>query len=584
MILKYLRKIDWFFIVVCVVLITAQVYLDLKIPDYMSTITTLLTTGGTVNEVMDEGWKMLACALGSLATAFVVGYFAAKIGASLSKRLRELEFNKVEGFSMEEINRFSTASLITRSTNDITQVQMAFVIGLQVIIKAPILAVWAVLKIAGKNWEWTATTGIAIFAMAAVMVLVMVFVVPRFKKIQWLTDNVNRATGENLTGLRVVRAYNAEEYQEEKFEKANDDLTSNNLYANRVMSAMMPAMTTITSLLSLAIYWVGAYIVASASAFTADRLIQFSDMIVFSSYAMQIVLAFIMLVIVFMILPRAIVAAHRIEEIIDTESTIKDGTVTESPEGVEGEIVFKNVGFKYPGAPDYVLKNVDLEVKKGETVAFIGSTGSGKSTLINLVPRFYDPTEGEILIDGVNVRDYTLATLHRKIGYVPQKATMFNGTVTSNVNYGDTDSERTLEDVKKAVSIAQGTDFVEKMEGQYDGTISEGGTNLSGGQKQRLSIARAVCRKPEIYIFDDTFSALDYKTDRVLRSALKKETAGVTSLIVAQRIGTIMDADKIVVLNEGVVVGIGKHKELLDNCPIYNEIARSQLSEEELKQ
>lgn len=581
MILRYISKKEWSLVAVCFVLICLQVYLELEIPGYMSEITTLLNTGGTVAQVMDEGWPMIACAFGSLLAAVVVGAVATYIAASIAKRLRKMQFDSVGTFSKEEIGRFSPASLITRSTNDITQVQMAFAMGMQVLIRAPVMAVWAIIKISDKDMSWTSATAVAVMVMMTTIGILMVLVVPRFRIIQRLTDNVNRVTGEGLSGARVIRAYNAEEYQEEKFEQANDDLTSTNLFVNRSMAVLFPVMTAIMSLLSLSIYIIGAILI-SAAAGIGERLALFSDMIVFSSYAMQVVMAFMMMVIVFMILPRAIVAARRIEEVIDTEPSIKDGTKTSSPAGREGEIEFRNVSFRYPGAAESVLEDLNFKVDKGETIAFIGPTGCGKSTLVNLVMRFYDVTGGQVLVDGEDVRDYKLSTLRGKIGYVPQKATLFSGTVSGNVNYGDTSGERTPEDVKKAVAIAQGTDFVERMEDGYEGRIAEGGTNLSGGQKQRLSIARAVCRRPEFYIFDDSFSALDYKTDRLLREALGKETAGVTNLIVTQRIGTIMDADTIVVLDKGRIAGIGTHGDLMKSNEVYREIAYSQLSEEEL--
>jgi ATP-binding cassette subfamily B protein len=582
MILRYLKAREWALVGACAALITLQVWLDLEIPDYMYAITTLIQTGGSVAQVMDQGWPMLACALGSLLTALAVGCMAAYIAASLAKRLRSLEFSRVQAFSAGEINRFSTASLITRATNDVTQVQMAVAIGLQVIIKAPILAGWAILKIAGKSWQWTTATAVAIAVMIAIVSVLMVFVVPRFKKVQWLTDEVNRYMREGLKGIRVIRAFNAEEYQERKFERANEDLTANNLFAGRAMALMMPVMSAVMSLLSLSIYWIGAIIIEATVGLGA-QIARFSEMVTFLAYAMQVVMGFMMLVIVFIIMPRAMVAAKRIEEVLDTEPSIKDGAVAE-PEGpAAGEIVFDRVGFKYPGAADYVLRDISFTARRGETIAFIGSTGSGKSTIVNLILRLYDVTEGSIRVDGVDVRDYTQRALRRKIGYVPQRPVLFSGTVASNVAYGDTAAERTLEDIKRAVAIAQAADFVEAMEGGYEASISQGGTNISGGQKQRLSIARAVCRRPEIYIFDDSFSALDYRTDRLLRSALKKETAGVTSIIVAQRVGTIMDADRIVVLDSGMVVGIGRHSELLDTCPVYREIVNSQLSEEDLR-
>ncbi len=581
-IFKYLKPREWLMAFISLFFVVAQVWLDLKSPDYMSKITMLVQTpGSAMSDIWIAGGKMLLCTLGSLISAIIVGFFAARIAATFSKQLRSLLFNKVEAFSMEEINRFSTDSLITRSTNDITQVQMLITMGLQLIIKAPITAVWAITKIAGKGFEWTLTTGAAVVILIVMIGFLMIFVIPKFKKMQTLTDNMNRVTRENLTGLRVVRAYNAEDYQEKRFEQANDELTATQLFTSRAMAIMMPVMSMIMSGLSLSIYWIGAYLINAAE--MTDKLTMFSNMVVFSSYAMQVIMSFMMLVMIFIMLPRASVSAKRINEVLDTKPTILDGTRTEGIPGLAGEVTFKHVSFKYPGAADYVLKDVNFTVKQGETIAFIGSTGSGKSTLINLVPRFFDATEGEILIDGVNIREYTQEALHNKIGYVPQKAVIFRGTVSSNVAYGDNgQGGYSADEVKKAVAIAQGSDFVERMNGGYDADISQGGSNVSGGQKQRLAIARAVCRKPEIYIFDDSFSALDYKTDRVLRSVLKKETAGVTSMIVAQRIGTIMDADQIVVLNEGRVVGKGRHRDLLQICEVYRQIAMSQLSEEEL--
>ncbi|GAA0391275.1 ABC transporter ATP-binding protein [Paenibacillus motobuensis] len=581
-IFKYLKPKEWIQAVISLVFIVAQVWLDLKLPDYMAEITQLVQTPGSeMSEIWKAGGFMLLCALGSLVSAILVGFFAARIASSFSQRLRSLLFNKVESFSMEEINRFSTSSLITRSTNDITQIQMLVTMGLQIIIKAPIMAVWAVTKIAGKGFEWSLATAGAVLILLVMIAFIMVFVLPKFRKMQMLTDNLTRVARENLTGLRVVRAYNAEDYQEQKFEKANEELTYTNLFTNRAMSILLPVITMIMSGLSLAIYWIGAYLINAAEA--TDRLTLFSNMVVFSSYAMQVIMAFLMLVMIFIMLPRASVSAKRVNEVLDTKPTIKDGHVTEGLQGLKGEVTFNHVSFKYPDAADYVIHDVSFTVKQGETIAFIGSTGSGKSTLINLVPRFFDVTEGEVLLDGVNVKEYSMESLYNKIGYVPQKAVMFKGTVSSNVAYGDNGSAGYSEDeVKRAVQIAQGADFVEKMDDGYNALIAQGGTNVSGGQKQRLAIARAVCRKPEIYIFDDSFSALDYKTDRVLRSVLKKETAGVTSMIVAQRIGTIMDADQIIVLDEGKVVGHGTHKELLRDCDVYREIAMSQLSEEEL--
>jgi len=581
-IFKYLKPKEWLMAGVSLIFIIAQVWLDLKLPDFMSEVTMLTQSpDSAMSDIWLNGGYMLLCALGSLASAIIVGYFAAKIAAVFSQRLRSLLFNKVDSFSMEEINRFSTSSLITRSTNDITQIQMLVVMGLQLVVKAPITAIWAITKIAGKGFEWSVVTGVAVMIVLIMVTFLMIFVMPKFKKMQTLTDNITRVTRENLMGLRVVRAYNAENYQENKFETANKELTDTQLFTNRAMAVMMPVMTVIMSGLSLAIYWVGAYLIDAAGAM--DKLTVFSNMVVFSSYAMQVIMSFMMLVMIFIMLPRASVSAKRINEVLDTEPQILDGNETEGIPDVRGEVEFRSVSFKYPDAAEPVLEDISFTAKHGETVAFIGSTGSGKSTLINLVPRFFDVTDGEVLIDGVNVKEYKLESLLNKIGYVPQKAVLFKGTVSSNVGYGDNGIDAFAEDeVKWAVNIAQSADFVEKMENQYEASISQGGTNVSGGQKQRLAIARAVCRRPEIYVFDDSFSALDYKTDRVLRSVLKKETAGVTSLIVAQRIGTIMDADQIIVLDEGKIVGKGTHKELLGNCAVYKEIAMSQLSEEEL--
>lgn len=585
---KRFRRTEYMIILCSLVLITGQVWLDLKLPDYMSEITTLVQTqGSAMGDIWLTGGKMLLCALGSLALSVMTGFLAARVAASFSMRLRGDIFNKVESFSMEQINGFSTASLITRSTNDINQIQMMVAMGLQVLIKAPIMAIWAIGKIRSKSWQWTTATFVAVLLMLVLIGIAVAFAMPRFKRIQTLTDNLNRVTRENLTGLRVVRAYNAEGYQEEKFRQANDALTANNLTANRIMAIMMPGMNLILNGLTLAIYWIGASLISGIAptgpAALTERIGTFSDMVVFSSYAMQVVMAFMMLVMIYIMWPRVSVSAKRVLEVLDTPSTIEDGQRTEGKPGSTGEIEFRDVSFKYPDAEENVLEHVSFRAQKGQTVAFIGSTGSGKSTLVNLVPRFYDVTEGQVLVDGVDVRDYTLEALHSKLGYVPQRAVMFSGTVTSNVAYGMAEGSYTQEEVKQAVAIAQGTDFVEEMAGGYNGAIAQGGANVSGGQKQRLSIARAVCRKPEIYIFDDSFSALDYRTDRVLRSALKRETAGVTSLIVAQRIGTIRDADLILVLDEGKVVGQGTHRELLDTCEVYRQIALSQLSKEELE-
>lgn len=580
--LKRLKAAEWLQALVSLAFIVAQVWLDLKLPDYMSEITRLTQTpGSAISDIWLAGGKMLLCALGSVASAIIVGFFAARIAASFSQRLRSQLFAKVDSFSMEEINRFSTDSLITRSTNDITQVQLLITMGLQMIIKAPIMVVWAVTKIAGKGLEWSLATGVTVLIMIAVIAVLMTLVMPKFRKMQTLTDNLTRVTRENLTGLRVVRAYNAEPYQEAKFEVANAELTETQLFTNRGMAIMMPIITTLMSGLTLAIYWIGATLINNAG--MMDRLTLFSNMVVFSAYAMQVIMSFMMLVMIFVLWPRASVSAKRINEVLETEPSILDGTRVDGEAGKTGEIEFRDVSFRYPGAADDVLCGINFTAKQGEIVAFIGSTGSGKTTLVNLIPRFYDATSGEVLVDGVNVKDYTQDALHNKVGYVPQKAVSFRGTVASNIAYGENGKECPSDDeIQTAMRIAQGADFVEQMDGQYEAEVAQGGSNLSGGQKQRLAIARAVARKPEIYIFDDSFSALDYKTDRALRSALRRETAGVTSLIVAQRIGTILDADQIIVLNDGQIVGKGTHKELLKTCDVYQEIAMSQLSEEEL--
>ena len=585
-VLKTLKWREWLYAAVAVGFIVLQVWLDLKMPDYMSQITQLAVMSDAANmpEIWKNGGLMLACALGSAVSSVAVGFFAARIAASVSFRLRSRVFDKVEGFSMEEINKFSTASLITRTTNDIMQVQMLISMGLQVVIKAPILAVWAVCKILTRNWQWSVVTAAAVVIMAVMMLFILIVVFPKFRRVQKLTDNLNSVTRENLTGVRVVRAYNAEKYQEKKFEDANLELTKTQLFTSRAMAVLAPVMTMIMSGLTLAIYWIGAYLI-DALPTAAERSALFGQMAAFSGYAMQVVVAFMMLAMIFIIMPRAMVSVKRIGEVLDTESTIKDGTLTASPEGSPvGTVEFRNVSFKYPDAGEYVLRDISFKAEKGQTVAFIGSTGSGKSTAINLVPRFYDATEGEVLVDGVNVKDYTLRALHDKLGYVPQRAVMFSGTVESNVAYGEKEgTEYTLDDVKDAVRVAQGSDFIEKKDDTYRAHVAQGGTNFSGGQKQRLAIARAVCRRPEIYIFDDSFSALDYKTDRQLRTALKEETGEATSLIVAQRIGTIRDADLIIVLDEGKVVGKGTHDELMQSCEVYREIAYSQLSAEELE-
>ena len=579
-VLKNLRKKDVSLIFISTILIIFQVFLDLKLPDYMSKITELVQTdGSSISEILFNGGKMLLCAGGSLFSSIIVGYLIALISANFSKNLREKLFKKVQSFNMAEIKNFSTSSLITRTTNDITNIQMFLAMGLQMLIKAPITALWAVLKILNKSWQWSLITGIAVVILLSVIILLLIIVFPRFKIVQKLIDNINGLTRENLTGLRVVRAFNAEKYQEDKFDEANKKLTKTQLFNQKTMSIMNPIMYLVMNTLTLAIYFVGAYLISNS--LMADKITTFSNMVVFSSYAMQVIMSFLMLAAIFIMYPRASVSAIRINDVLMTKETIKDGKVSSSKEN-SGTIEFNHVSFKYPDGEDYVIKDLSFKVKGGETIAFIGSTGSGKSTVINLVPRFYDVTEGEILIDGINIKDYKLRSLHEKIGYIPQKAVMFNGSVEYNVSYGSkgkVDEKK----VKEAVKVAQGKDFVEDMEDKYKSNIAQGGTNISGGQKQRLSIARAIYKNPEIYIFDDSFSALDYKTDYKLRTELKKYTKNATILIVAQRIGTILNADKIVVLDEGNCVGIGTHKELMKNCKVYQEIAYSQLSKEELE-
>ena len=580
--IKNMKLKEILLILVSVVLIIFQVWLDLKLPDYMTEITKYVqTSGSTINDVLVPGGKMMLCAAFSLLSSIIVGFLISYVSANFSKQIRSSLFEKIESFGMEEIKKFSTGSLITRTTNDITNVQMFFAMGLQLLIKAPITAVWAIFKILNKSWEWTAVTGGAVFILFITITIMMIFVLPKFKIVQTYIDKINTLTRENLIGVRVIRAFNAEKYQEDKFEKGNSDLTETQLFTQRAMALMQPIMFFVMNVLTLAIYFVGAYLISSST--LVGKIDLFSNMIVFSSYAMQVIMAFLMLIIIFIMYPRASVSADRICEILNTKIGIKDGPGVKNTKEV-GTIEFKNVSFKYPDADEYILKDISFKANKGDTVAFIGSTGSGKSTLINLVPRFYDATSGTIYVDGVDVKDYKLEEFHKNLGYVPQKAVMFDSSIKENVSYGKTDHrEPSVEDINDALSIAQATEFVSKMEKGIESHISSGGTNVSGGQKQRIAIARAIARKPEIYIFDDSFSALDYKTDQLLRHELKKYTKDTTSLIVAQRIGTIMNADKIVVLDEGQCVGMGTHKELLKNCEVYKEIAYSQLTKEELE-
>lgn len=634
-IMKYLSKTEIGQLLISLVTIVGQVYFDLELPSYMSQITTLVETPGSqMRDIWIAGGKMLLVSFGSLVCAVITGYFAARVAASFGQRLRSLEFRKVESFGPSEMHRFSTASLITRSTNDVTQIQMFITMGLQMLIKSPIMAVWAVCKIAGDGFEWTLATGIAVVVLLGAVALLMAFVMPKFKAMQRLTDGINLVARENLTGMRVVRAYNAQDYQESKFEDANTALTDTQLFTNRAMSVMMPLMSTIMNGLSLAIYWIGAYLIEDAGA--TEKLTLFSNMIVFSSYAVQVIMSFLLMSMVFVLWPRADVSAHRVMEVINTEPLVTSGTrdrgltVAEAKRAgvidaanaadyrddleLAGRIEFRDVSFTYPDSREAMLEGISFTADQGDTVAIIGSTGSGKSSLINLVPRFYDATDGQVLVDGVDVREYDLKTLRDKIGYVPQQSFLFKGTVKSNVSYGDrpgepedvpmldasrasgrkaeremlkADEDRTLtaqeeNRVEEACDVAQATEFVGKMRGAFDASIAQGGTNVSGGQRQRLSIARAVYRNPEILIFDDSFSALDFKTDRVVRDALKEYAKDATKIIVAQRVGTIMDADCILVLDDGRLVGKGTHRELLESCEVYRQIAKSQLSEEEL--
>lgn len=624
---KYLSKAEWFQLFIGLLFIVGGVALQLKLPDYMADITKLVETPGSeMHDVWIAGGKMLAVALGAMLTTVAVGFITARVSASFTQRLRSLQFRRVESFGPEELNRFSTASLITRSTNDVTQIQMFLTMGLLMLVQSPIMAVWAIAKIAGKGVEWTAATGVSLALVMGAVAIIMVLVMPKFRSMQALTDNINRVARENLTGLRVVRAYNAEDYQQKKFDKANTDLTDTQLFTNRMMSIMMPLMNSVMNGLTLAVYWIGAYLIDAAG--LTDKLTLFSNMVVFSSYAIQVIMSFLMMSMVFVLWPRADVSAKRILEVLDTTPRITDGERTQganNPDGtpIRGRVEFRDVSFAYPDSREPMLEHVSFTAEPGQTVAFIGSTGSGKTTLVNLVPRFYDATDGQVLVDGVNVKDYTVQSLRDKIGYVPQQSVMFKGTVASNVAFGDKSqagvrpagqsvadieladtsmpqgrerekalraqsgngemlSNAQMADVRQAVAVAKADEFVTRMDGTYEADIAQGGTNVSGGQKQRLSIARAVWRHPEILVFDDSFSALDFRTDHDVREALAREAGDATKLIVAQRIGTIMDADRIIVLDQGRVVGQGTHKELLGTCDVYRQIAESQLSEAEL--
>ena len=578
--LKNLTKKEVFLILISCGLIFLSVDLELKMPDYMATITKLVQTEGSkMKDIITNGGYMLLCAFGSLICSIVVGFFISYISSKFSMNIRTKLFNKVEDLGMEEVKAFNPSSLITRTTNDVTQIEMLLGMGLQLLIKAPITAVWVITKILNKNVSWSIITAVAVAILLVTLITISIIVVPKFKIVQKLIDKLNNVTRENLTGIRVVRAFNAEDYQENKFNDVNVTLTKQQMFNQKTFAIMSPMMYLVMYFLTLSIYFVGAYLINDAS--FASKIGLFGDMIVFSSYAMQVIMSFLMLAMIFMMLPRAQVSAKRINEVLDKKVKIKEGNITSSKE--VGTISFKNVSFKYPEAEEYVLKDISFDIKKGETVAFIGSTGSGKSTLINLIPRFYDVTDGEVLVDNINVKEYKEEVLNDKIGYIPQKAVIFSGTINSNIGFGKINGKKpSSKYIKEAANVAQASEFIEKLDNKYNSLVARSGTNLSGGQKQRLSIARAIARNPEIYIFDDSFSALDYKTDYTLRSELKKYTKFATVLIVAQRIGTILNADKIVVLDNGKCVGIGTHKELLKSCEVYKEIALSQLKEDEL--
>ena len=579
-IFKNLNKKDYFLMPIIILLIVLQVYLELRIPEYMTQITTLVKTNGTINEILTQGIYMTSCAFLSLISSVVVGYIIANITANFSLNIRRKLFTKVNDFSLEEIKKFSTSSLITRTTNDVTNLEMLLSMGLQLLIKAPITAIWAIKKILGKNFTWSVVTGSAVLVLIIMIVVLVILVLPKFKLVQKLIDKINGLTREHLKGIRVIRAFNAEEFHENKFEHQNKKLTDTQMFNQKVMSITSPVMYLIMNGVSLAIYFTGAYMLDSA--LFAEKIDLFSNMVVFTSYAMQVISSFLMLAMIFIMYPRASISADRINEVLDTKCKIKDGKKTSS--NVKGKVEFKNVSFKYPDSDEYVLKDVSFIAEPGMTVAIIGSTGSGKSTLINLITRFYDVSEGSVLVDDIDVREYKLSSLYDKLGYVSQKAILFSGSIKDNVSFGKkSDYEVTDDKIESAIKVSQSEDFVLKLKDKYNSSVSQGGTNLSGGQKQRISIARAIARDPEIYIFDDSFSALDYKTDYILRRELKKYTSTSTNIIVAQRIGTIINSDMIIVLDKGVVVGKGTHKELMKNCNVYKEIAYSQLSKEELE-
>jgi len=582
---KRLNKKEYSMIGISLIFIVLQVWLELEIPSYMSTITEKLEQQGTtVNQILQPGMMMILFSILSAVASIIVGYFAAHVAAGFTARLRKDVFNQVMDYSTQDIKKFSVSSLLTRSTNDMTQLQQFIAMGLQVIIKAPITAIWAITKIANKGWQWTTATAVAVVFLIVMLTFILLMVQPKFKMVQSLTDRLNLVTRENLTGIRVVHAYNAEDYQNAKFNKANKNLTDTNMFANRVLALMNPGMSFISSALTLSIYAIGAVIINQATVGPA-RLTLFSNMIVFSSYAMQVIMGFLLLSIIFILLPRVTVSVGRINQVLDIKPSIDSKDETEQTPDAQGELEFRDVNFRYPEAEADAIHDVNFRAQQGQTIAFIGSTGSGKSTAMNLVPRLYDTTKGQVLIDGVDVRDYTTEDLNNKIGYIPQKAVLFSGTIRSNLNFGstgNTNDQKSDADLYEALDIAQSRDFVESKDQQLDAKVAQHGDNFSGGQKQRLAIARAIARKPEILLFDDSFSALDYETDKKLRTALKDKAAKTTKIIIAQRISTIMDADQILVLDNGRVVGQGTHEELLKNNEVYQEIAYSQLSKEEL--
>lgn len=581
MILKYLGRRGWALAILCAVFMFIQCYLDLAIPGYMSSITAILQSGGTVDQIAEQGTGMVYCAIGSLVSSILVALISSRVAASMATTLRREQFEKVSSFSLDEINSFTTASLINRFTNDISQIQRMVVMGLNAMTKTPIMASLALFKISVGSWQWMAVTVISVAFMLVVIAVVMRYVIPRFRRIQSLTDDVNRVTEENITGVRVIRAFNAEDYQENRSDSADQALTENNLSARHAMSVMMPFVDTVMDMLTMSIYWIGALLIVDA--YGPDRIGIFSDMVVFSSYTMHVVFSFVFMIMTLMQMPRALVSSKRVQEVIDTEPSILSGTFSSDVTMNGGSIEMSGVSFKYRDSSDYILKDISFRVDPGETLAVIGATGSGKTTLMNLILRFYDVSEGHISVDGTDVREYELGNLRSRFGYVPQKAVIFSGTVGFNVGYGlPADADREHE-IHRALDIAQASSFVDGM-GGTDAQLSQGGTNLSGGQRQRISIARAVCRRPEILLFDDSFSALDYRTDRDLRDALDRECSGSTKVIVAQRVSTIMDADRILVLDNGRAVGIGTHKELLESCEVYRDIVSSQFSEEELMQ